>query len=154
MWVFINNDCLKWYLVYKAFRCILRICAIFSVKSGFQVWSRIHKRDKAVNHPKPGAIFLHNFSILRLSLLKCWAEKIVTGTTTKPKPITFWDQFCPQYDWVAPEVVADVKTGGKGYLKAVWDRKRAIHHVNFRKLSKFKHFFFIWQSEFGFRVFT
>ena len=64
-----------------------------------------------------------------MSLYKCWAEKS-TDDNTK---IVFWNDFCPQFDWIAPEVVADTSIdGGLGYLKLVWDRKRSIHAVYFR----------------------
>ena len=70
-----------------------------------------------------------------MSLHQCWAEKVGDSATK----VDFWNEFCPQFDWVAPEVVADTATdGGLGYLKAVWDRKRSLHSVNFRKFSKLK----------------
>ena len=70
-----------------------------------------------------------------MSLHKCWAEKVGASTTT----VEFWNEFCPKFDWVAPEVVADTSTGNAlGYLKVVWDRKRSLHSVNFRKFSQIK----------------
>ena len=70
-----------------------------------------------------------------MSLYKCWAEKVGDATTK----VDFWDEFCPKFDWVAPEVVADASTdGGLGYLKYVWNRSQSLHHVNFRKISKFE----------------
>ena len=70
-----------------------------------------------------------------MSLHQCWAEKVGDSATK----VDFWNEFCPQFDWVAPEVVADTATdGGLGYLKAVWDRKRSLHSVNFRKFSQIK----------------
>ena len=71
-----------------------------------------------------------------MSLHKCWAEK-VTDSTTK---LEFWDQFCPNFDWVAPEVVANITTWlddanqGFGYLKVAWDRQSSIHSINFRNI--------------------
>ena len=74
-----------------------------------------------------------------MSLHQCWAEKVGDSAIK----VNFWNEFCPQFDWVAPEVVTDTATdGGLGYLKAVWDRKRSLHSVNFRKFSKLKLIFY------------
>ena len=45
----------------------------------------------------------------------------------------FWDEFCPKYNWVAPESGA---TTGSGYLKTHWNRATSIHAINFRNFSK------------------
>ena len=45
----------------------------------------------------------------------------------------FWDEFCPKYNWVAPESGA---TTGSGYLKTHWDRLTSIHAINFRIFFK------------------
>jgi len=44
----------------------------------------------------------------------------------------FWDEFCPKYNWVAPESGA---TTGSGYLKTHWDRTTSIHAINFRQFA-------------------
>ena len=72
-----------------------------------------------------------------MSLHKCWAEKVSDANTK----VEFWNEFCPRFDWVAPEVVADTAawnadaTKGFGYLKVAWDRKSSIQAINFRNIS-------------------
>ena len=73
-----------------------------------------------------------------MSLHKCWAEKV---SASFPGKLEFWNEFCPQYDWVAPEVVDDTAAWladdnqGFGYLKVAWDRQSSIHSINFRNIS-------------------
>ena len=73
-----------------------------------------------------------------MSLHKCWAEK-VTDSNIK---LEFWDEFCPKFDWVAPEVVADTNAWlndadkGFGYLKVAWNRTNSIHSINFRNVLR------------------
>jgi len=80
-----------------------------------------------------------------LSLYKCWASKdalaTTDGTDTSSDASTttdtalqfeFWDEFCPKYNWVAPESGA---TTGNGYLKAHWDRASSLHRINFRQFA-------------------
>ena len=43
-----------------------------------------------------------------------------------------WDNFCPLFDWVAPEVAG---TTGNGYLKKYWNRETSIHAINFRQFA-------------------
>ena len=72
-----------------------------------------------------------------MSLHKCWAEKVSDANTK----VEFWNEFCPKFDWVAPEVVADTAAWntdanqGFGYLKVAWDRKSSIQAINFRNIS-------------------
>merc|ERR1712176_455803 len=82
-----------------------------------------------------------------LSLYKCWASKdpkatnadgddTLTDTLTTASDTAlefqFWDEFCPKYNWVAPESGA---TTGSGYLKTHWDRATSIHAINFRQFA-------------------
>ena len=73
-----------------------------------------------------------------MSIHKCWAENVDDPTIK----LEFWDQFCPLFDWVAPEVVPDTTAWfddanqGFGYLKVAWDRQSSIHSINFRKIYR------------------
>ena len=95
--------------------------------------------------------------IFSLSLYRCWASKDAKATTAGEETLTgadtalvsndgnyhlvtlifkefeFWDEFCPKYNWVAPESGA---TTGSGYLKTHWDRATSLHAINFRNFSK------------------
>ena len=46
--------------------------------------------------------------------------------------MTLWDNFCPKFDWVAPE---SGTTTGNGYLKKHWNRETSIHAINFRQFA-------------------
>ena len=71
-----------------------------------------------------------------MSLHSCWAEKLSDSTAK----VEFWNEFCPKFDWVAPEVVTDTSdwladgNRGFGYLKVAWDRQSSIHSINFRNI--------------------
>jgi len=81
-----------------------------------------------------------------LSLYKCWASKAekastagestltdtLTTTTDTALEFQFWDEFCPLYNWVAPESGAST---GNGYLKTHWDRASSLHAINFRQFA-------------------
>jgi hypothetical protein len=76
-----------------------------------------------------------------LSLYRCWASKDAKATTAGEETLTgadtalefeFWDEFCPKYNWVAPESGA---TTGSGYLKTHWDRATSLHAINFRQFA-------------------
>lgn len=80
-------------------------------------------------------------SAYALSLYKCWASKDAKASTAGEDTastsdaaleFTLWDQFCPKYNWVAPESGA---TTGSGYLKTHWDRATSIHAINFRQFA-------------------
>ena len=77
---------------------------------------------------------------LRMSLYQCWAER-GSGATSEDR-FEIWNQFCPKYQFVAPQVVEDTndwlsnQSLGKEYLNVTWDRKTPIHSLNFRFLSK------------------
>ena len=43
-----------------------------------------------------------------------------------------WDNFCPLFEWVAPE--SGTQTGN-GYLKKHWNRATSIHAINFRQFA-------------------
>ena len=74
-----------------------------------------------------------------MTLHKCWAERGFGGQNK----FEFWNQFCPLFSFVAPQVVQDVNIWINNpnvdteymYLNVVWDRKTLIHSVNFRNLS-------------------
>jgi len=81
------------------------------------------------------------FNAFSLSLIKCWAskdpktsaagEETISGSDTALE-LKLWDNFCPLFDWVAPESGADT---GSGYLKKYWNRESSIHAINFRQFA-------------------
>jgi len=89
-------------------------------------------------HQKDGQ---NPFDAFSMSLIKCWAskdpktsaggEETISGSDTALE-LKLWDNFCPLFDWVAPESGA---TTGSGYLKKHWNRESSIHAINFRQFA-------------------
>ena len=84
------------------------------------------------------AIF-YSHDHFRMTLHSCWAEE-----KEGQERFEFWNQFCPQYSFVAPQVVTDMNVWlnepitGNEYLNYVaWDRRTPIHSLNFRWLLQF-----------------
>lgn len=81
------------------------------------------------------------FESFSMSMIKCWASKDELASATGQETISngetaselkIWDNFCPLFDWVAPESGTET---GSGYLKKYWNRLTSIHAINFRQFA-------------------